>query len=767
MRTNYFLLTFLICTSAFSQQINWARNTPLPAHSKGLIADNQGYIYNYGSSYLCQYPGYINPNSSAVGSFINKYDKDGNPLASKTFSGNFHIQKLIYDNNSAFYFAGLFLNSGTYNGITITSRGMADGVVGKMDLSGNILWMKSFGAAQNDGALSLTLSSSGNSLVVTGFVTDSLFIDHSLVAFNVEKTLLLASFNLNGTLNSYKLINFLQGRNDLSSGMEIDKDNNGNYIMHVCREGKYWSNDPVNAPFEGRYIYKFDNALNEIWSSFVINSECYYGYSCGGLGVKANGDAYIPSYCSSKYGGTPTLRRLSGVNGNTLWIAPQNDDGGYNCTYVSGNDVFILGKEGAYVCPCPNGRIGYYVLKKFNDNNQLVGEARFRDVDLLSIVKSPDGTLFVSGKSWYNKSAKVGNDSVSGNFLMALSDIPCDPVALDTNGYNHTAALFCDTMKLDAGAGYSSYLWSNGSTDRFLKTTQEGWYNVVVTQTTGCVAHSMGSQIKKKEAPHNQEIYYVTYDNYIKKNVVRWWINYSSYFEDPPDFRVIKSAGATSMVDYKAGGDYMINYVDSLPWCDTSQVNYSIIAYDFCGNESKESPVHKTMLLKLKRPNGLNELQWTPYEGFQYSYFEILRGTNLNNMAFLKEVPASVTSFTDNTMLNYYYQIRIKRTNSDYVYSNPVTDKLTSAVQESALASKLSVYPNPSENDFTLRALLKEPAPVSIKVYDIRGSLVYNENLPEVRGEINRRFGWSAAPGIYFMEMTNGTNKEIIKLIRK
>jgi hypothetical protein len=136
-------------------------------------------------------------------------------------------------------------------------------------------------------------------------------------------------------------------------------------------------------------------------------------------------------------------------------------------------------------------------------------------------------------------------------------------------------------------------------------------------------------------------------------------------------------------------------------------------------------------------------------------------------MQFLTEVPASVTSFTDNTSLNYYYQIRVRRDNADYVYSNPVTDKITGLAALPALTSAFSIYPNPSENDFTLKATFKETTPVSIKVFDIRGSLVYNETIPEARGEINKRLGWNAAPGMYFMEMNSGTTKEIIKLIKK
>jgi hypothetical protein len=77
------------------------------------------------------------------------------------------------------------------------------------------------------------------------------------------------------------------------------------------------------------------------------------------------------------------------------------------------------------------------------------------------------------------------------------------------------------------------------------------------------------------------------------------------------------------------------------------------------------------------------------------------------------------------------------------------------------------VYPNPSENDFTLKATFKETTPVSIKVFDIRGSLVYNETIAESRGEINKRLAWNAVPGMYFMEMNSGSTKEIIKLIKK
>jgi gliding motility-associated-like protein len=45
-----------------------------------------------------------------------------------------------------------------------------------------------------------------------------------------------------------------------------------------------------------------------------------------------------------------------------------------------------------------------------------------------------------------------------------------------------------EPSQLDAGQGYTAYLWQDGSTGRYLTATNEGVYRVTVTDSLGCMA---------------------------------------------------------------------------------------------------------------------------------------------------------------------------------------------------------------------------------------------------------------------------------------
>lgn len=53
---------------------------------------------------------------------------------------------------------------------------------------------------------------------------------------------------------------------------------------------------------------------------------------------------------------------------------------------------------------------------------------------------------------------------------------------------NDTAFCFGNQLTLNAGAGYASYQWQDGSTSQFLQVTQSNMYHVVITDANGCQA---------------------------------------------------------------------------------------------------------------------------------------------------------------------------------------------------------------------------------------------------------------------------------------
>ncbi|MFN8398222.1 MAG: T9SS type A sorting domain-containing protein [Bacteroidia bacterium] len=79
-----------------------------------------------------------------------------------------HLNALITDAQGNSYFAGAFDSVFTMDGQTVTGSGMLDGYVGKIDMSGNLLWLRKFGGAGFDMVRDLRLMASGD-LLVTGY----------------------------------------------------------------------------------------------------------------------------------------------------------------------------------------------------------------------------------------------------------------------------------------------------------------------------------------------------------------------------------------------------------------------------------------------------------------------------------------------------------------------------------------------------------------------------------------------------------------------
>lgn len=79
-----------------------------------------------------------------------------------------HLNALITDAQGNIYFGGAFDSLFNMDGQVVTGSGLLDGYVGKIDKTGNLLWIKKFGGAGFDMVRDLRLTASGD-LLVTGY----------------------------------------------------------------------------------------------------------------------------------------------------------------------------------------------------------------------------------------------------------------------------------------------------------------------------------------------------------------------------------------------------------------------------------------------------------------------------------------------------------------------------------------------------------------------------------------------------------------------
>lgn len=101
-----------------------------------------------------------------------------------------------------------------------------------------------------------------------------------------------------------------------------------------------------------------------------------------------------------------------------------------------------------------------------------------------------------------------------------------------------------------------------------------------------------------------------------------------------------------------------------------------------------------------------------------------------------------------------------------------LTNKIPSAKnnleKEELAISKLKFSPNPNDGKFNLSFKLNEKEPVSIKIYNMQGKAVYNEQLSNFSGKYSNKIDISnSGEGVYILQIMQNnkanTNKIVIK----
>ncbi|HNR19176.1 MAG TPA: SBBP repeat-containing protein [Bacteroidia bacterium] len=275
--------------------------------------------------------------------FLLKLDSAGNFIWVKQFGGlsdDNGISTSI-DNSNAIYFSGIFWDTvyvNTTSGLThITSSGLGDVFVSKLDSAGNILWVKSIGGTQSDEVYSTTMDSNSNVLILGRFISVCDFNPDSMVTNNLlsfgQADVFVCKWDTAGNFVWVKQL----GGSNYEAGLDIITDAvNDIYII-----GSFLDTidvDPSTLVYslysKGNYdvyIAKLDNNGNLIWAKSWGGSGIDFGFSLDNDGV---GNIYTTGGFSDTVdfdsgSGIPPLIAssnrstfISKINssGNLLWV---------------------------------------------------------------------------------------------------------------------------------------------------------------------------------------------------------------------------------------------------------------------------------------------------------------------------------------------------------------------------------------------------------------------------------------------------------------
>ena len=170
--------------------------------------------------------------------------------------------------------------------------------------------------------------------------------------------------------------------------------------------------------------------------------------------------------------------------------------------------------------------------------------------------------------------------------------------------------------------------------------------------------------------------------------------------------------------------------------------NYKVRLIDYCGNQSPNSDFHKTILLQSSvAVNNSVNLNWSDYEGTDFSTYNIFRNTNSEGFNLIGSVSASNNSFNDAdadiTIDNYEYYISISvdeclndvsgksnsKSSTEIKSNRLLINNGTASVDDFNNLNQLVVFPNPS-NDMLNIKLSEGITLYKVKIYNTLGQII-------------------------------------------
>lgn len=266
------------------------------------------------------------------------------------------------------------------------------------------------------------------------------------------------------------------------------------------------------------------------------------------------------------------------------------------------------------------------------------------------------------------------------------------------------------------------------------------------------------------------DICLVSVDSATQKNIVVWEKPISQSIDHYTIYREGNQTGvynAIGTVDY----DSLSMFIDTTSIPEQNANSYKLSLTDICDIESDLSTYHKTIHLSINL--GLNNtvnLIWNHYEGLSISSYNIYRGSSSANMTLLNTVASNLNSYTDlnpQNGLNYYLIEAIhpngcvpSRNFSSSISNINGANVVVTGIDEGKQI-QFSVYPNPADNVLNVNI----PALYGTTTYaltNVLGQQVLNGNITSTNHSIDLSV---FASGTYFLELSNGNDRGIKKII--
>lgn len=334
-------------------------------------------------------------------------------------SNSFDIGYSIHNDGTNTYVCGIFNNTVTFEtvagDVTYTSNGQTDIFIAKYNSTGDIIWVKRVGGANNDNAYAISSDSQGNVLVAGRFI--------GTVDFDPGT----------GTDTQFSGVN---------SYYVLKLDSNGNYV---------WVNFTSSAT--GRAESMSIDATDAIFITGEFRGSMDYSAS--------NGNVITVTSGNSGQNDDAYLGKINGATGETIFYkafeSTTNPGGGKGESIITDNagNVYITGSLFGSVDFDPNS--GIITLSSTGDSDIFV--AKLNNAGSLIWAKSMGGTAFDDAKNIAIDSN--GNLLISGGFR-GTTDLDPSATTFPLTSQGNTDA-FIVQLDNDGNFNWANSFGANGT----------------------------------------------------------------------------------------------------------------------------------------------------------------------------------------------------------------------------------------------------------------------------------------------------------------
>ncbi len=277
--------------------------------ARSVVVDASGNVYTTGAfnGTVDFDPGAGTANLTSAGGediFVSKLNASGNHLWAKRMGGTTGEAGygIAVDASGNVYTTGYFLGTADFDPgagtANLTSAGVDDVFVSKLDASGNYLWAKGMGGTSIDIGYGIAVDASGN-VYTTGSFNGTVDFDPGAGTANLTSAggddVFVSKLNASG---NYLWAKRMGGTSiDIGYGIAVDASGNvyttGSFIGTVDFDPGAGTANLTSAGGEDIFVSKLDASGNHLWAKRMGGTSVDIGY---GIAVDAAGNVYTTGY---------------------------------------------------------------------------------------------------------------------------------------------------------------------------------------------------------------------------------------------------------------------------------------------------------------------------------------------------------------------------------------------------------------------------------------------------------------------------------------